>query len=424
LYQNILHLFYTIFIEILMNAAHFKIILRELSTRKDGKQAIYLYCLINGTKKYYSLKYFIDPLHFDPKHQCVTKKCPKNVEINAKISQYITKAKDMVNIADAHKTKASLIELDELLRSGQYDRASFTEYIKNDIKQFRTKFAYNTVRKYDSTLKVLQEHKQQIYFNEINPNFWRKYEIYLLGRGNNQTTIQKAFAVLNVFLNRAVAANVIEKNPLNNVKVRKGESRMKFLAIEELEQLAAFYKTNISKQHKRALHCFLFSCYTGTRFVDMHNLKYKNIVNGTHLVYKMIKVKKTITLPLNESALELLPKVENTLPDLKIFEMYSEPPMNRYLKEIADLAKINHPISYHYSRHTFGTCSIEKGIDVYVLRDLMGHASVNTTQLYAKVMSTLKDREMQKWNNKNHSEQILPVEQTEQYSDQIIDFSI
>ena len=82
--------------------------------------------------------------------------------------------------------------------------------------------------------------------------------------------------------------------------------------------------------------------------------------------------------------------------------------MNRYLKEIAGLAKINHPISYHYSRHTFGTCSIEKGIDVYVLRDLMGHASVNTTQLYAKVLSTLKDREMQKWNTKHQPEPIVP----------------
>ncbi|MFA5972076.1 MAG: site-specific integrase [Lentimicrobiaceae bacterium] len=405
-----------------MNASHFKIILRELSTRDDGKQSIYLYCLINGTKKYYSLKYIIDPLQFDPVNQHVTKKCPKNVEINAKIDSYITKAKDLVNIADAHKTKASLVELDELLRSGQYDRQSFTDYIENDIKQYQKQFRNNTNRKYKSALNILKGFKNNIYFNEVNPSFWRKYELHLKGRGNNQTSVQKAFAVLNTFLNRAVAANIIKINPLIGVKVSKGESRMMFLTLKELDQLAAYYKTNLSKPHEKALRCFLFSCYTGTRFIDMHNMKYMNIVDGTHLVYKMIKVNKTITLPLNDDALGMLPQCDNTLPNMKIFSIFSNQPMNRYLKEIADLAKIDKKISYHYSRHTFGTCSIEKGIDVYVLRDLMGHSNVTTTQLYAKVMSTLKDREMQKWNTKKLPELLLT--DAGQDADQAIDFSI
>ncbi len=398
LHQNLLHFFYTFFVEPFMNAAHFKIILRDLTTRKDGKLPLYLYCLINGTKKYYSLKIFVDPLVFDLTKQRVTNKCPNYIDINNKINQYITIASGLVNIADAHNTKVNLAELDDLLRSGQYDRESLIEFIRNDTQQFKNKFAHNTIRKYESTLTVLQEFKKNISFSEINPSFWRKYEIYLIGRGNNQTTIQKAFKVLNVFLNRAVAAEIIKKNPLSTVKVAKGESRMMYLTVEELGRLESLFKSSISDQHRRALHCFLFSCYTGTRFIDMHHLKFKNIVDGTHLVYKMIKVKKTISLPLNNFALELLPKIENPLPDMKVFNMYSEPPMNRYLKEIAVLAKIDKPISYHFSRHTFGTCSVDKNIDIYVLRDLMGHASVNTTQLYAKVTASLKDREMQKWN--------------------------
>lgn len=383
-----------------MNAVHLKIILRELSTRKDGKQSIYLYCLVNGIKKYYSLKSFIDPLHFDQNTQRVTKKNSDYIEINNKIEQYITKAKDLVNIADAHKTKASLIELDELLRSGQYNRESFTEFIKNDIMLYRNKFEHNTIRKYESALSVLQEYKQNIYFNEINAGFWRKYELHLKGRGNNENTIQKAFAVLKVFLNRAVALKIIKENPLADIKVKKGESRLKYLTLEELDKLAELYKTDISKQHKRTLQCFLFSCYTGLRYSDIKALKYKNIADGSHLVTKMKKVKKTVTILLNDFALELLPEVENPLPEMNVFRVYSNQPMNRYLKEIADKAGINKPIGFHYSRHTFGTCSIEKGIDVYTIRELMGHASVNTTQIYAKVTSTLKDKEMEKWNKK------------------------
>lgn len=383
-----------------MNAAHYKILLRELSTRKDGKHAIYLYCLINGTKKYYSLKCFVDPLNFDLVTQRVTKKDSDHITINIKIEQYITKAKDLVNVADAHKTKVSLVELDELLRSGQYNRESFTEFIKNDIELYRNTFEYNTIRKYESSLAVLKGYKKNVFFYEIDAGFWRKYELYLKGRGNNQNTIHKSFTLLKVFLKRALALKVIKENPFEEIKVKKGESRLRYLTIEELDTLAALYKTDISAVHKRALQSFLFSCYTGLRYSDIKALRYKNIVNGSHLVTTMKKVKKTVTIPLNDFALELLPAVEKPLPELKVFRVYSRDPMTRYLKEIAEKANINKRITFHYSRHTFGTCSIEKGIDVYTIRELMGHSSVNTTQIYAKVTSTLKDREMEKWNKK------------------------
>ena len=383
-----------------MNAAHYKIILRDLPANKGDKKAVYLYCLINGVKKYYSLKVFVDASHFDPDAQRVTKNCPDHITINLKIKSFINTAEGLVNAADNLKQKASLIELDELLRSGNYDRQSFTEFIKKDIEQFKSNYTYNTIRKYKSVLAILQAYKGNIPFIDVGPVFWRKYEQYLKRRGNNQNTIQKAFAVLNVFLNRAVASEVIKLNPLANIKVAKGESRLKYLTIDELGLLEALYKTKLSIQHERALRCFLFCCYTGLRFSDIKALKYKNIENNSHLVTKMKKVKKTVRIPLSDFALELLPAVENPLPEMNVFRVYTNQPMNRYLKQIAENAGIKKDIGFHYSRHTFGTCSIEKGIDVYTVKEIMGHSNVVTTQIYAKVTSTLIDKEMEKWNKK------------------------
>jgi site-specific recombinase XerD len=381
-----------------MNAAHYKIILRDLPANKSDKKAIYLYCLINGVKKYYSLKVFIDLAHFDPDTQRVTKNCPDYITINLKIKSFINTAEGLVNAADNLKQKASLIELDELLRLGNYDRQSFTEFIKKDIEQFKSNYTYNTIRKYKSVLAILQAYKGNIPFIDVGPVFWRKYEQYLKQRGNNQNTVQKAFAVLNVFLNRAVASEVIKINPLANIKVSKGESRLKYLTIDELGLLEALYKTKLSTQHERTLLCFLFCCYTGLRFSDIKDLKYKNIENNSHIVTKMKKVKKTVRIPLSNFAMELLPVVENPLPEMNVFRVYSNQPMNRYLKQIAKNAGIKKDIGFHYSRHTFGTCSIEKGIDVYTVKEIMGHSNVVTTQIYAKVTSTLIDKEMEKWN--------------------------
>lgn len=381
-----------------MNAAHFKFILRELSTRTDGKQAIYLYCLINGIKKYYSLKYYIDPEHWDLVTEKVSKLDPDHQEINHKIEDYRNKAKDLVTVADAHKAKVSLVELDELFRAGSYNRQSFTDFVMNDIQAYRKRYAYNTIRKYEAELSKLQGFRKSVLFSDVNPGFWRKYEKFLIEKGNNQNTIQKAFKVLNVFINRAISLDIIKENPLKEVTVHKGESRLKYLTLAELDKLAVFFKTDISKQHEKALRCFLFSCYTGLRYSDIRSLRYKHIIGGTHIEIKMKKVSKTVTIPLNKYALQLIPVIDHPLQEQKVFRVYSNQPMNRYLKEIAKQAGINKPVSFHFSRHTFGTGSISKGIDVYVLKELMGHSSVNVTQGYAKVMNELKDREMSKWN--------------------------
>lgn len=58
---------------------------------------------------------------------------------------------------------------------------------------------------------------------------------------------------------------------------------------------------------------------------------------------------------------------------------------------------IENPISFHCSRHTFGS-SYELGVPILVIRDLLGHRDLKTTQIYAKVADPLKNSEMDKWN--------------------------
>ena len=73
-------------------------------------------------------------------------------------------------------------------------------------------------------------------------------------------------------------------------------------------------------------------------------------------------------------------------------------PANRMLKEIAVLAGINKPITFHTARHTFATISITLGIPIEVISKLLGHTSISTTQIYARIVDEVKVREMEKWN--------------------------
>ncbi len=63
---------------------------------------------------------------------------------------------------------------------------------------------------------------------------------------------------------------------------------------------------------------------------------------------------------------------------------------NKILKQWVEKAGIDKKITYHTSRHTFGTMMMTVGADLYTTCKLMGHADVRTTQIYAKIVDSKK----------------------------------
>jgi integrase/recombinase XerD len=73
--------------------------------------------------------------------------------------------------------------------------------------------------------------------------------------------------------------------------------------------------------------------------------------------------------------------------------------VNRELATCMEKAKISKEVTYHCSRHTFAINCILLGIDIITVRDWLGHKSVTTTEIYAKIAEQFKDRNMKKWDN-------------------------
>lgn len=67
--------------------------------------------------------------------------------------------------------------------------------------------------------------------------------------------------------------------------------------------------------------------------------------------------------------------------------MISGQKYNEYLQEVAELAGIEKHITSHVARHTYATWCLTNDIPLEVIRDTLGHTSIKTTEIYAKMIN-------------------------------------
>lgn len=129
----------------------------------------------------------------------------------------------------------------------------------------------------------------------------------------------------------------------------------------------------------------------GIRYADMKNLENSNIYfeNGNPIIsLKQIKTNKPVEIALRSIAKKYLP--ESVLPEQPVFDFYGNQHTNRVLKEIITLAEIPKYISFHCARHTFVTIALELSGVIAVVSIFCGHTKISITQIYAKVLDSLK----------------------------------
>jgi len=381
-----------------MNTSHFKIIHRTETIRKDGTSSLYLYANINGVKKYFTTGKSILPKHWNQKNQKVSANCNNFTDIQDTIDNFIGRAKEFTAFANMEKRAIDLDAFERMLRGEVYDQTDFIAFMEHDIKNNCSKFSKGTIANYNVQVSKLKAFRAKVPFMQLNPFFWREYESHLIGKGNNQNTVHKAFKTLKVFINRAIEQGIIQANPLIRVKVERKEGKMQFLTREEVGKLETMYSGFLTKDLRKTLRYFLFACYTGLRYSDIYELKHAHIFLGhdSYVEKEMYKTERKVSIPLIDQAIKLLP--EKALPLVPLFSVYCNQVTNRHLKSIITLAGINKHITFHCARHTFATITLGLSGDIAVVSKLLGHTKIETTQIYAKVQDEQKRKAMSKWN--------------------------
>ena len=202
------------------------------------------------------------------------------------------------------------------------------------------------------------------------------------------------FECLNNAINTAIQQEILTANPINKIdrseRIRRKESQRDFLTIDEVKRLIATPCDNPTVKQ-----AYLFACYCGLRISDVQKLRWKDIVQDgdqwrANIV--MQKTKAPLYLPLSKQARKWMPERGDAPDDDTVFHnLPKEGGTSKCLQEWVESAGINKKVTFHVSRHTFATMMLTLGADLYTVSKLLGHTSVKTTQIYAKIVNKKRD---------------------------------
>ena len=108
-----------------------------------------------------------------------------------------------------------------------------------------------------------------------------------------------------------------------------------------------------------------------------------------------VKTKDRVTIPLSEETKKWMPKREEGIDNIFHNLTITSTTVEVVLKEWMEAAGITKHITYHCSRHTAATMLLTLGASIYVVSKILGHKSIKTTQIYAKITKEKLNQDME-----------------------------
>ncbi len=271
----------------------------------------------------------------------------------------------------------------------------FIEYLK-----YQRNYSDFTCNNYK---KDLNEYNSFILSNKINYknmdyNEAKEYVIYLNKKNDAKSTISRKLSSLRTFYKYLVLNNKVESNPFLLVSSPKKEKRIpKFINYNNMEEILNVPNIKTKEgQRERVILEVLYA--SGVRVSELVNIKLKDIDFSNKNILIFGKGSKERLVSFGDYALEYinlyLKEGRNLLldgvkSDYLIVGKKSEKLTTRRVEQIIDdiikRTSIKLNITPHMFRHTFATHLLDNGCDLLVVQDLLGHASLSSTEIYTHV---------------------------------------
>jgi site-specific recombinase XerD len=324
--------------------------------------------------------------------------------IRTKIDQYYNAELDAKGYALPETIKNKLQGKDP-------DRKSLMEFFEMHNEQYKLRIgnrtSETTSKRYELTKNRMSEflrikfNVSDVFVQEINYMFLEHFYSYLCnhcGCSNNTAMkfMQRFRTVFNFIVNTGYDMKV---DPFANFRFHTQKVNREILSQEEIDKI--YQKKFSTERLSQVRDIFIFQAYTGLAYIDVYNLTENEIrLAYDDQLWIMTEREKTgepVNVPLLEIPLAILDKYKKTREknNGKLLPVSTNQKMNEYLKEIATICGIKKKLSTHIARHTFATTiALANGVPLESVSKMLGHRSIKTTQIYAKILDKKVSEDM------------------------------
>jgi site-specific recombinase XerD len=305
--------------------------------------------------------------------------------------------------------------LDGLNTSKKSVNTDVTSFIYDYIEANPDNLSAPTLKYYKSSANKWKELYPSMSLTRVKESHVNEFRKYLLKKEYKINTIHNRIKVIKKIFKHAKSKGIIDYDPTVDIKNKREDGERVFLTMYELGLLETYEPKNKTEEISRDI--FLFECYTGLRISDICTLKKEEVLEekgSLRLRKKLGKTKEFLSMKLSKKATAIFNKYVNESDNEFVFPLLKTQQdsikynqynaissrtalINKTLKVIAKEVGIQKKISTHIGRHTFSVNSITMGGDIYVLSKILGHTSIKTTEIYAKVVDDKKDELIDLW---------------------------
>lgn len=266
-------------------------------------------------------------------------------------------------------------------------------------KSERSFLKYNTVYNHLSEFVRIRYKVSDIALKELTPAFITDFEMFLRVEKNHcNNTIWSYMMPFRSIIFNAINNGWLARDPFFAYHITKEETKIGFLTKEEISLLsnATFPK----KKDELLRDLFLFCTFTGLSWRDMYNLTEENlqISFDGHLWIKTQRQKTGVdtNIRLLEVARHVIEKYRGLSKDGKLLPVPCYANCRIGIKRVAKQCGIARNLTWHMSRHSFATSvCLSNDVSIETLSKIMGHTSIRSTQIYAKITGEKISRDME-----------------------------
>lgn len=396
--------------------------LRKSKTNKKGLAPVYLRITTNGQRSELALKRWIEPSRWNSSKGCASGSGMDCKALNEFIdivrSRMYAIHRDLIEREKPATAEAMKAVFQGKGQSSKNLLEVFAAHAEKLHALIETgEYAKGTVKVYNTSLRHLTDFVKDTYgvsdirLRQLKYSFITDYDFYLRTKKKlSNDTALKHITRLKVIISVALKNEWIDRDPFAAYQKKYENHQRVHLTIYELARIEE--KEFSIPRLAEIRDVFLFGCYTGYPYAELHKLTWDDVSRG---IDSKLWVFTSRTKTKNASNVPLLPK------PLEIIERYREHPlcqetgkllpvksnqkMNAYLKEVADLCGVTKTLTTHVARHTFATWALTQGVDIASVSKMLGHKNLATTQIYAKILDQKVSEDMGKLEQRLASQQ-------------------